>query len=429
MATRQYIGARYVPKFYEGPNGTEWTTNTAYEALTIVTRNGNSYTSKKPVPASVGSPNNNPEYWASTGIYNAQVEELRNDIDAVSDRVDNMETTALYIGNSFTRGNLTDGEYHGIYYYSKDYFNNSYMYYGDGIGFVPYTGHTSTFTTMLQSAIASGDFDPAKITHVVVLSAWGDTRAIAEGLTPNTGITSFVSYANANLPNLQHIYCGLVESRPLATDYNVGGIYNALNNLYRMHGILKGISAQKFEYVGWSGYRTMFNTSLFNSDNVHMSNTGYSLNANELKAGFNGNMHYYNNYEDFEINVDFTPIFGGGSLHGFAHSTPDECFINFDKYNWSSVPSTFTPPARTETFCTAATANRLHFTTAPLVTIPINTSFSNPSAAMGIAEIVYKRSGTDSYGFTIKPFADHFSGNKSTDSFSGFTSCNAIYTD
>ena len=426
MALRQYIGARYVPKFYE--NG-DWTANTAYEALTIVTRNGNSYTSKKPVPASVGAPENNPDYWVSTGIYNAQVEELREDIDDINDRLDTMSRTALYIGNSFTRGNLTDGEYHGIYYYSKDYFDNSYMYYGDGIGFVPYTGHTNTFVTLLQSAIASGDFDPADITDVVVLSAWGDTRAIAEGLAPNTGITSFVSYANANLPNLKHIYCGLAESRPLATDYNVGGIYNSLRNLYALHKIFKGYQGMKFDYVGWSGYRTMLNTSVFNSDDVHMTNAGYEFNANELTAGFNGNMNYYNANEDFEITVDLTAVFGGGNLHGFVHSTPDECFINFDRYNWASVPATFTPPARTDIFCAAATGNRLHFATAPHVTIPINTSFSDPSAAKGVAEIWYTRSGNDSYGFTAQPYADHFSGTKTTDGFTGFTNCNALYTD
>ena len=57
MATgivREYIGARYVPKFFENENNTpEWAPNVQYEPLTIVTYNQNSYTSKKPVPASV----------------------------------------------------------------------------------------------------------------------------------------------------------------------------------------------------------------------------------------------------------------------------------------------------------------------------------------------------------------------------------------
>ena len=41
---RQYIGARYVPKFAEP---VEWDSTRSYEALTIVTHNNHSYTSKK----------------------------------------------------------------------------------------------------------------------------------------------------------------------------------------------------------------------------------------------------------------------------------------------------------------------------------------------------------------------------------------------
>lgn len=79
MANRQYIGARYVPKLYDGTNETEWDANVTYEPLTIVTYLGNSYTSKKAVPAGVGNPIDNPTYWASTGNYNAQVEQYRQD--------------------------------------------------------------------------------------------------------------------------------------------------------------------------------------------------------------------------------------------------------------------------------------------------------------------------------------------------------------
>ena len=51
MATRQYIGARYVPKF---ANPIAWDSANSYEALEIVTYNNTSYTSKKPVPVGVG---------------------------------------------------------------------------------------------------------------------------------------------------------------------------------------------------------------------------------------------------------------------------------------------------------------------------------------------------------------------------------------
>lgn len=69
----QYIGARYVPAFYGA-----WTANTDYDPLTIVTYNGNSYTSKVKVPAAVGAPDLNAQYWAVTGSYNAQINDLQN---------------------------------------------------------------------------------------------------------------------------------------------------------------------------------------------------------------------------------------------------------------------------------------------------------------------------------------------------------------
>lgn len=42
MAVRQYIGARYVPKYFENPDGSnDWLEGVTYEPLTIVTYAGN----------------------------------------------------------------------------------------------------------------------------------------------------------------------------------------------------------------------------------------------------------------------------------------------------------------------------------------------------------------------------------------------------
>lgn len=84
---RQYIGARYVPKFYEGSNGNQWDSGVAYEALTIVTYLNNSYTSKIPVPATTVTPNNDSTHWVLTGAYNAQVEQYRQDTDRLENEL------------------------------------------------------------------------------------------------------------------------------------------------------------------------------------------------------------------------------------------------------------------------------------------------------------------------------------------------------
>ena len=96
MSTRQFIGARYVPKFFDWNGSAEWRTGVAYEALTIVTRNGNSYTSKIPVPSNIGAPESNPEYWVSTGIFNDQLESYRQLAENTSSKLDDfMEDGAI----------------------------------------------------------------------------------------------------------------------------------------------------------------------------------------------------------------------------------------------------------------------------------------------------------------------------------------------
>ena len=70
-----YVGARYVPLF---ANPIEWDESKTYEPLTIVTHQGNSYTSKTFVPANTQITDTT--YWALTGNYNAQVEQYRQEV-------------------------------------------------------------------------------------------------------------------------------------------------------------------------------------------------------------------------------------------------------------------------------------------------------------------------------------------------------------
>lgn len=103
---RQYIGARYVPKFYENSSGTaEWRSGVIYEPLTIVTYNGNSYTSKKAVPAEIGDPSANSEYWVATGIFNEQLNDLSN-------RVSTFESSLNDLGDEIAKINKKTNWYY-----------------------------------------------------------------------------------------------------------------------------------------------------------------------------------------------------------------------------------------------------------------------------------------------------------------------------
>ena len=80
-----YVGHRYVPKL-----DSDWDNTKLYEPLTIVTYQGNSFTSRQYVPTGVEI--NNEEYWVSTGNYNAQVEQYRQEVRAFDNRIKANET-------------------------------------------------------------------------------------------------------------------------------------------------------------------------------------------------------------------------------------------------------------------------------------------------------------------------------------------------
>lgn len=87
MANNIYIGMRYVPLF----DGT-YNSEKVYEPLTVVEYNNSSYTSKRQVPAGVLPTNT--EYWARSGDFNAQYNELSERIDGVETTAESAETTA-----------------------------------------------------------------------------------------------------------------------------------------------------------------------------------------------------------------------------------------------------------------------------------------------------------------------------------------------
>lgn len=135
MANRQYIGARYVPKF---ATPVEWNEALSYEALTIVTHLGNSFTSKKPVPAGVDI--GNAEYWVNTGNYNEQVESYRAETNALNNKYNEL-----------------------IEKYNRNHFNVlDYGAKGDGV-----TDDTAAFNACVAACPSGGTIFIPKGTYVI----------------------------------------------------------------------------------------------------------------------------------------------------------------------------------------------------------------------------------------------------------------------
>lgn len=102
MATTQYIGARYVPLFAEP---IEWDKTKQYEPLTIVSANGNSYTSRQFVPTGIEITND--AFWAMTGNYNAQIEQYRKEVTAYDGRITAAQTDAT---NALSLANANEAD-------------------------------------------------------------------------------------------------------------------------------------------------------------------------------------------------------------------------------------------------------------------------------------------------------------------------------
>lgn len=87
MAVTQYVGARYVPLFADP---IDWTSDRAYEPLTIVLHGGNSYTTKQYTPKGIDI--SDTRYWALTANYNAQMDAYRSEVRQFDGRITENET-------------------------------------------------------------------------------------------------------------------------------------------------------------------------------------------------------------------------------------------------------------------------------------------------------------------------------------------------
>lgn len=301
MAERQYIGARYVPKFFSGAGGSaEWVANTQYEALTIVTRNGNSYTSKKPVPSSVGAPEENSDYWVSTGLYNEQIEAYRQEVESLSDsvtdidgRVDTLEDEItpdnecyLFISDSYggTYGNADEDDT-TIWTELESKLNmTGRTYYCTFVasGFAYDPGNGNFLDKLQDNAVSiSQNLDVNKITKVIVVAGRNDYLANSEAAV-FTAMQAFNTYVKATYPNAK-LYVGFIANGDNTSAGTKADLilksYYAYRRCNEFGGVyLNGVEAAIHCVSGLS------------SDNIHPSATGKKQIANAiyeaLKTGF-----------------------------------------------------------------------------------------------------------------------------------------------
>ena len=336
MATRQYIGARYVPKVFNNNGSNEWVSGIAYEALTIVTYLENSYTSVKPVPSTAGAPNIAIEYWACTGNVQGIIGNLDDRMDAVEGEIDgiNDDITAVntkidgvrkrkYImgGDSYS---ITNFEHDGWIDIVNRYMGltrgvnsfdarNAVTYYGGSFG-------AGTFLTQIQALYEDVIEKPEEITDICYFAGANEYAQTSENI--NLGIKNFMDYAKVHFPNAR-VMIGFIGNLATTTKADLNNIYRALD-IYKKCGSHGACYCTNIEYVN-QNFRNYH-------DGIHPND--YSTIAAAIVTGIrSGSVDFVSQgavYSNNGVNLGFTCVNGNA-----------ECELTINKSGLSAVE--FTP--------------------------------------------------------------------------------------
>ena len=338
LINRQYVGARYVPKIMG-----EWNKALQYEALSVVTYKGNSFTSKVPVPANVDI--NNVEYWINTGNYNAQVEEYRKETERVANDLINyknsFKTFALYFGNSYSRG-VGSTNNKGLYALTKDIYDDSKLYSGDGTGFIDYGEHANdTFLTQLNDAINDTSYDHNKVTHINIIGAWGESREIAkEGAIVGStkiaiAIQTFMQLVKIHFPNCKEVNYAWCEIRYfyMQTLYDIN---NSARSEWLVNSIMSKVCEQQgMNYLGWCGWNWNFSKLYVSDDNYHPNDSGYNNIGNCLRNKLLGKTV---TYSTTTVRQTLTDSYDN-AIDISVQLNPYSCTLNLKHLYYSSIQS------------------------------------------------------------------------------------------
>lgn len=199
LINRQYVGARYVPKVMG-----EWNKALQYEALSIVTYAGNSFTSKVPVPANIDI--SNKSYWVNTGNYNAQVEayrqqtaQLENRLNSeIVDRKNDTKDNILWIGDSYSV-NYNHKLPNGVRYMLNA--KNWYEYSKGGAGFLGAWADVSFNDLIEQAKREMSASQKEMIKYVYIVGGANDSSFSWTQLKEK--VVSTVQNARSSFPNAQ----------------------------------------------------------------------------------------------------------------------------------------------------------------------------------------------------------------------------------
>lgn len=319
---RQYVGARYVPVFADP---LEWSDQREYEPLTIVTYQGNSYTSMQSVP--VGVDISNTAYWVQTGNYNAQIEAYRQEVlaydgritananaiaaetqaresevaeamadiaaetqaringdDALALRIDSLSKqtpvqnengrNAVFIGDSFMAPTTSYPQ--KLAYFTAELMGwTMYNYAYGGSGWVDEAGAAMNFYHQIQKAAQQISIPVADVDYIVIgggFNDWNDPTPLTYNQLYSAALQT-IKEARAQFPNAQIIAIPMMF-RNYGVDTHMHDLYSAIVAGIVASGV--AVKVIKDAYMWQLGFK--------NVDGVHPTVELYKIMAQHVAS-------------------------------------------------------------------------------------------------------------------------------------------------
>ena len=273
---RQYIGARYIPKFIDDP----WTDTIQYEELSVVSVGGTSYISGERVP--IGTPISDRNYWHIYGASSGAIINLQNQIDDMNDGDVPGSLQNQIDSNTSEIGALANkGSAKRVIVFSDSY----------GVS----VGGQTPFTTILQTALASTpvNFDYFAVGSLGItpngvrpegLSAYLDANWYSLITTPETVTDVIIAMGANDIPNVAQLPSYFVTlCNNLKNKFKSAKIYFAFigqsynvpisNRNQAIEAYIENAKVNGCYYMDGAHYIMADGTNL-QSDNVHPTTAG-----------------------------------------------------------------------------------------------------------------------------------------------------------
>lgn len=305
MTVTQYTGLRYVPKFAEPE---EWDSSNAYERLTVVLHEGNSYTSKQAVPKGVDI--SNKAYWSMSANYNAQVEQYRQEVltfdtkinKNTQDIVNLSKPTVLVLGDSWTDSGSSS-------WVNKLKGYNVINYAVSGAAYIK--SYSDISGTFMEQAIKSRDL---LVDKIIVLGGLNDIRV-------NNSTPRDVGSAAYNLSSY------LAEQHPNAKIFF--GVNTPKNNEVYSHTIdfttyiQTNVQVNGSSFINSQHWLNYFN--VWKDDGIHPTEYGQNIIASNMQTVLEGgtpNTTFKLDTTNSELSKNIVAIGGEGFITINGYITP-----------------------------------------------------------------------------------------------------------